>query len=119
MVDCEEPEGLDSTTGLWGDYPIDDLLIRNETRTIQDVIRRIDQKRYIMDPEFQRDFIWDEEKQSKLIESIIMRIPLPVFYMAEDDEGKMVVVDGLQRLSTFQRFLKDELSLSLPRPEGT
>ena len=67
-----------------------------------------------MDPDFQRDFIWPEDKQSKLIESVIMRIPLPVFYMAEDDDGRMVVVDGLQRLSTFQRFVKDGLKLRLP-----
>ena len=110
----EEPEGLDTTPGSWGDYPIDDLLIRHETRTIQNVIRRIAQRRYIMDPDFQRDFIWPEDKQSKLIESVVMRIPLPVFYMAEDSEGRMVVVDGLQRLSTFQRFVGNELRLRLP-----
>ena len=113
-VDYEEPEGMDPGNGSWDDYPIDDLLIRPETRTIHDVIRRIDKSSYVMDPEFQRDFIWAEDKQSKLIESVIMRIPLPVFYMAEDDEGRMVVVDGLQRLSTFQRFIKDELQLRLP-----
>ena len=113
-VDGEEVEGLDAEGGSWGDYPIDDLLIRHENRTIHDVIRRIDQSNYVMDPDFQRDFIWPEDKQSKLIESVIMRIPLPVFYMAEDDEGRMVVVDGLQRLSTFQRFVKDELQLKLP-----
>ena len=42
-----------------------------------------------------------------------MRIPLPVFYLAEDDAGNMVVVDGLQRLSTFQRFVNGELKLRL------
>lgn len=53
-----------------------------------------------------------------MIESVIVRIPLPVFYMAEDDQGRMVVVDGLQRLSTFTRFIKGELQLELPdRPE--
>ncbi len=113
-VDGEEPEGLDPEGGSWGDYPLDDLLIRHENRTIHDVIRRIEQGSYIMDPDFQRDFIWPEDKQSKLIESVVMRIPLPVFYMAEDDEGRMVVVDGLQRLSTFRRFVKDELRLRLP-----
>ena len=114
----DDVEGLDPASGSWGDYPLDDLLIRQENRTIHDVIRRIDQSSYIMDPDFQRDFIWPEDKQSKLIESVIMRIPLPVFYMAEDDEGHMVVVDGLQRLSTFRRFVKDELRLRLPdRPE--
>ena len=110
----DEVEGLDPTSGSWGDYPLDDLLIRHENRTIHDVIRRIDQSSYVMDPDFQRDFIWPEDKQSKLIESVIMRIPLPVFYLAEDLEGRMIVVDGLQRLSTFQRFVKDELRLRLP-----
>ena len=111
-------EGLDPSSGSWGEYPIDDLLIRQENRTIHDVIRRIDKSSYVMDPDFQRDFIWPNDKQSKLIESVIMRIPLPVFYMAEDDEGRMVVVDGLQRLSTFKRFIKDELPLRLhARPE--
>ena len=113
-VDGEELEGLDPDSGSWGDYPIDDLLIRHENRTIHDVTRRIDQGSYVMDPDFQRDFIWPEDKQSKLIESVIMRIPLTVFYMAEDDEGRMVVVDGLQRLSTFSRFVRNELKLHLP-----
>lgn len=113
-VDDEEIEGLDPESGSWGDYPIDALLIRHENRTIHDVIRRIGKGTYVMDPDFQRDFIWHEDKQSKLIESVIMRIPLPVFYMAEDHEGRMVVVDGLQRLSTFRRFVADELKLRLP-----
>lgn len=112
--DTEVIEGLDSGGESWGDYPIDDLLIRSESRTIYDVLRRIDQGMYVMDPDFQRDFIWPEDKQSKLVESVIMRIPLPVFYMAEDDQGRMVVVDGLQRLSTFRRFAKNELQLVLP-----
>lgn len=112
--DIEELEGLDTEGESWGDYPLDDLLIRNETRTIYDVIRRIDEERYIMDPDFQRDFIWPDDKQSKLIESVIMRIPLPVFYLAEDEEGRMIVVDGLQRLSTFHRFVKSGLQLRLP-----
>ncbi|MCY4005439.1 MAG: DUF262 domain-containing protein [Rhodobacteraceae bacterium] len=111
-------EGLDQTGEGWGDYPLDDLLIRHENRTIHDVIRRIDKSTFVMDPDFQRDFIWAEDQQSKLIESVIMRIPLPVFYMAENDNGHMVVVDGLQRLSTFRRFIKDKLRLKLPtRPE--
>ena len=110
----EEIEGLDPDSGSWGDYPIDDLLIRHQNRTIHDVTRRIDQGSYVMEPDFQRDFIWPEDKQSRLIESVIMRIPLPVFYMAEDDEGRMVVVDGLQRLSTFSRFMRNELKLNLP-----
>ncbi|MDD9885313.1 MAG: DUF262 domain-containing protein [Gammaproteobacteria bacterium] len=111
----EQIEGLeDSRAGSWGDYPIDTLLIRNEQRTVHDVLRRIQDERFIMNPEFQRDFIWGEDKQSRLIESVVMRIPLPVFYLAEDDRGRMIVVDGLQRLSTFERFVNNKLQLRLP-----
>jgi len=114
----EEIEGLggDEDAG-WGDYPIDTLLIRHEQRTVHDVVRRIDQGSFVMDPDFQRDFIWPTDKQSKLIESVLMRIPLPVFYLAEDTKGRMIVVDGLQRLSTFARFIGNDLRLKLPKRE--
>lgn len=115
----EEIEGLgDPEDASWGDYPIDTLLIRNENRTVHDVLRRIEKNAFIMDPDFQRDFIWSRDKQSKLIESVLLRIPLPVFYLAEDDQGRMIVVDGLQRLTTFQRFVNNEFKLQLPeQPE--
>ena len=117
MLDDTEREKLEGLgnpeDSSWGDYPIDTFLIRNEPRTVHDVLRRIDAGRYVMDPDFQRDFIWDDEKQSKLIESVLLRIPLPVFYLAEDDQGRMIVVDGLQRLSTFRRFAQNELRLRL------
>ena len=112
---AEEIEGLSKDEDIsWSDYPIDTVLIRNENRTVHDVLRRIEKGSFVMDPEFQRDFIWPEDKQSKLIESVLMRIPLPVFYLAENTEGRMVVVDGLQRLSTFQRFVNNDLRLKLP-----
>ena len=112
----QEIEGLgDDVDASLGDYPIDTVLIRNENRTVHDVLRRIEKGGYVMDPEFQREFIWPEDKQSKLIESVLMRIPLPVFYLAENSKGQMIVVDGLQRLSTFLRFVNDELKLKLPK----
>ncbi|MCP4629075.1 MAG: DUF262 domain-containing protein [bacterium] len=111
----EEIEGLGGEEdSSWGDYPIDTMLIRDENRTVYEVLRRIEKGFFIMDPDFQRDFIWGDDKQSKLIESVLMRIPLPVFYLAEDSQGRMVVVDGLQRLSTFQRFVNNKLQLKLP-----
>lgn len=115
ISDAEELEGLgEGEDDSWGDYPLDTLLIRTESRTVYDVIRRMDKGSFVLNPDFQRDFIWAEDKQSKLIESVLMRIPLPVFYLAEDDQGRMIVVDGLQRLITFQRFFRNELRLKLP-----
>ena len=113
----EQIEGYDPGSGLSG-YPIDEILIRQDNRTVYEVTRRIEGNRYIMDPDFQRDFVWDIGKQSRLIESVIMRIPLPVFYLAEDDMGKMIVVDGLQRLTTFSRFLNNEFKLKLKDNEA-
>ena len=78
----ERIEGLGDEDTDWGDYPIDTLL-RNEQRTLHDVVRRIKQGSFVVDPDFQRAFIWDEEKQRKLIESVLRRIPLPVFYLAQ------------------------------------
>lgn len=109
----EEPEGFDADSGTLSAYPIDDLMIRSDHRTIYDVNRRINSERFVMNPDFQREFVWNRNKQSRLIESVLMRIPLPVFYLAEDSTGRMVVVDGLQRLTTFNRYCKDEFGLSL------
>lgn len=113
--ELEEIEGLGSADDeMLGVYPLDTMMIRNESRTIHDVLRRITQDQFIMDPDFQRDFIWTPAEQSKLIESVLMRIPLPVFYIAENEDGTMVVVDGLQRLSTFRNFVEGGLPLRLP-----
>lgn len=110
----EEPEGLGEQDGSsWVDYPLDTVLIRHETHTVFEVVRRIGQQKFVMDPDFQREFVWPEEKQSKLIESVLMRIPLPVFYLAEDKQGRRVVVDGLQRLTTFDLFLNNKFRLKL------
>lgn len=113
-----EVEGEDTQTRSWGDYPIDNLLIQTRHLSVREAVAKIARGGFIMNPDFQRDFIWPEDKQSRLIESVVMRIPLPVFYLAEDDQGRYVVVDGLQRLTTFQYFLEGKLKLKLQdRPE--
>lgn len=115
VAESEELEGLESSPDDLGEYPIDSLLIRQEQRSVFEIIRRMNPDltsgRFVLDPDFQRDFVWPLEKQSKLIESTLMRIPLPVFYLAEREDGNVVVVDGLQRLSTFQHYLRDGFAL--------
>jgi hypothetical protein len=67
-----------------------------------------------LDPEFQRKYKWDKDgwvRSSRFIESCLMRIPLPSCYFAEDDDGRHIVIDGLQRLTTISRFFNDEFSL--------
>jgi hypothetical protein len=116
--DVEQPEGLDSpNTFGWGEYPLDSVFVRSEQRTVNEVVRRIRADRYDLSPDFQRTFVWSIDKQSRLIESCLMRLPLPVFYVAEGADGRIIVVDGLQRLNTFRRFLDNKFKLKFDRPD--
>ncbi|MFY4862827.1 DUF262 domain-containing protein [Aliarcobacter butzleri] len=68
-------------------------------------------------PEFQRIYRWTDSQKSKLIESILLGIPLPSIFVAQRDDGIWDVVDGLQRLSTIFSFwgiYKDENGKTLP-----
>jgi uncharacterized protein with ParB-like and HNH nuclease domain len=71
-------------------------------------------------PEYQRYFRWTLEQKSKLIESVLIGLPLPSFFMAQDSEGRWEVVDGMQRLSTifdFMGVLKDKQQRNYERFE--
>ncbi|MFF7551872.1 DUF262 domain-containing protein [Streptomyces olivaceus] len=57
-------------------------------------------------PDFQRGQVWKLGQKSRLVESVLLQIPLPAFYFAEDTDGAMRVVDGLQRLSTIHDFVR-------------
>lgn len=58
----------------------------------------------IIQPEYQRAYRWSEEQKTKFIESILLGIPIPPIFVAEDTEGKWELVDGLQRISTILSF---------------
>ena len=59
----------------------------------------------ILQPDFQRQYVWDSTKASKLIESAILQIPLPIVYLSEEKDGKEYVIDGQQRLTSFFAFI--------------
>lgn len=54
----------------------------------------------IIDPEFQRLFRWDDEQKSRLVESVLLGIPLPSIFVSQIEDGKWELIDGLQRVST-------------------
>jgi hypothetical protein len=91
--------------------PFDPEKIRVDTRpyTIDLLLNRIKYGELNLSPDFQRaDNIWNAKTKSRLIESILVRIPLPAFYMDATDEDKWVVIDGLQRLTTLKQFAIDK-----------
>ena len=71
-----------------------------------------DHKDLDLSPDFQRKFVWtDITRKSRLIESILLRIPLPVFYLSQDKKGILQVVDGVQRLTVIRDYLENKFKL--------
>ncbi|MFE1024573.1 DUF262 domain-containing protein [Streptomyces sp. NPDC058818] len=89
------------------------------TMSIGEVLNLYRDKEIQIRPEYQRLFRWPIEKQSRLIESILLDIPLPTVFVAQRDDGVWEVVDGLQRLSTILKFmgeLRDEATGAIEPP---
>jgi hypothetical protein len=103
-------EAEDFGTGEIIREPFDPTLIRVETKpiTIDLLMKRVKNSEIDLMPDFQRTAgLWKKEAQSRLIESVLIRIPLPAFYMDATDENRWLVVDGLQRISTLKSFIVD------------
>jgi len=66
----------------------------------------------ILSPDYQRNFVWKAKQKSRLIESMLIQIPLPIFYIDARDEDRWIVIDGLQRLTTIFKFINNEFKLS-------
>lgn len=99
--------GVLSEESLSFQDPFDPASISIETKIISmdALIRRLRQKTIRLAPNFQRGFVWDQKRQGRLIESLMLRIPLPMFYVSADVDGNWDVVDGLQRLTTIRNFI--------------
>lgn len=65
----------------------------------------------MLEPIFQRRKVWDDARSSRLVESVILEVPLPVFYLAESKDGTREVIDGQQRLNALFHFLDNDLAL--------
>jgi hypothetical protein len=94
--------------------PFDPSLIRVDMTQMPvfQVMRKIDMGEIWLQPDFQRNLVWDNLRKSRLIESILLRIPLPAFYLDAARDDRWQVVDGLQRLSTMHGFYKSNFALT-------
>lgn len=90
--------------------------IRRQTPSLYALYQRLAYEEIEIQPDYQRkDRIWTEDKKSKLIESILMGLPLPIFYFGERKNDNWVVIDGLQRLTTVQDFMMGKFALNLDK----
>jgi hypothetical protein len=95
------------------EYPVEVLVQKYRDGLDEDI-----SELYI--PDYQRDMIWEDTRQSKFIESIFLGLPIPYIFVAdlrpkqeddEDDLARLEIVDGTQRIRTLDRFLKNDLTL--------
>ncbi|MFV8332084.1 DUF262 domain-containing protein [Flavobacterium sp. GSP14] len=90
--------------------PFNPELISIDTKkiTMDTLLRRLKQGTINLNPDFQRNYVWTMDKKCQLIESLMLKIPLPMFYVSADEKGNYTVVDGLQRLSTIRDYIIDK-----------
>lgn len=99
------------------EYPIE-ILVQKYLDGIEDDVNEL----FI--PDYQREMAWEDDRQSKFIESVILGLPIPYIFVADvqdedNDEARLEIIDGSQRIRTLVRFINNELTLiSLEKLRG-
>ena len=87
------------------------LVTQSYDLTVSTLLEQWDDKTLVL-PEIQRQYVWDNARASRLIESLLLNIPIPVVYFAETEDVKYLVIDGHQRIGSMARFVRGEFALS-------
>lgn len=95
-------------------YPMSGIKVDKGFYSLFELKRRYDAspKRIILDSDFQREDIWRRENKAELVESVLMGLPLPIFYFNQDKYGNLIVVDGRQRLTAMFSYMDDNYKLN-------
>lgn len=107
--DNEDTSATDLPVKPWNPK---DIRITTKTFTIREIYTQITGDELELAPDFQRAFVWKDAQQVRLVESVLLGIPLPAFYFNQDDTGAHQVIDGVQRLTTIRRFMSNGLALA-------
>ncbi|MEU5400204.1 DUF262 domain-containing protein [Streptomyces sp. NPDC005963] len=110
----DEHGGYRDADGISAPFRPESISIRTETSTVDLLLSRLRQGMLDLAPDFQRrSGIWSDRAQSRLIESLLLRIPISNLHMAQGDEDRWAVVDGVQRLTAIARFMDPGLTAGL------
>jgi len=88
-----------------------DISLEKSDRSLSELKRWYDDGDLIVDPEWQRNYVWNNRQASKLIESFLLNIPVPVVYLSKTINDEYEVIDGLQRLTSIFNFLDNKYNL--------
>ena len=108
-VEQEDKGEADLPTKPWDPKHI---RITTKNFSIREIYSQITEGELDLAPDFQRSFVWNNRQQTRLIESVLLGIPLPAFYFNQDLSGEHQVIDGVQRLTTVRLFMSDRLELN-------
>ena len=102
-----EDDGDSESNEKLNEKDYEDLTTYTSTHNVRVIVDMIDEGIIDLKPEFQRDFVWDIRKSSKLIDSLILSIPIPNILLARSkSDEKFIVIDGQQRLKSLYYFIK-------------
>jgi hypothetical protein len=100
-LEAEKDEGT-----IHAPFDPEKIDVITQARTVDLLLTRLREGELDLSPEFQRrSNVWNESRKSGLIESMLLRIPIPSLYVSEDKDGNYTVVDGLQRLCAISHFV--------------
>lgn len=102
-IPFDEPLEADEKLNLEPDRR--SILTEQGDPEVDSLYQKYKRGRLNIQPDFQRQFVWDQAKSSRLIESALLRIPLPVIYLAQEKDGREQVIDGQQRLTAFFSYI--------------
>lgn len=100
-----DEEAMETENNITDPFNPNDISIDKKTILVETCIKRLLQRTIILNPDYQRHEVWDDVRKSRLIESLMLKIPIPMFYVSADEKSVFTVVDGLQRLSSLRDFV--------------
>ncbi len=110
LENAEELENMEYEEGV-NPFVFKEVRVTKKDFSIYELLRKYKQGKLTLDVSFQRREVWSEKQKCELIESILMGLPLPIFYFKQLDNSSYVVVDGKQRLSALFAYLSNEFAL--------
>lgn len=111
---ADDLEDEDTGDDAGPNKPWDPSQIRVNTKTfsLRQIVDEIGDGTIDLAPDFQRGYVWKELQKTRLVESILLGIPLPAFYFNASRDNTYQVIDGVQRLSTVRDYAEGKFSLS-------
>lgn len=89
------------------------FVVNTEDRksSIKEIFLSVEDGDIILNPEYQRNYVYDTKRASKIIESLLLDIPLPAIFANEEQDGSMEIIDGVQRITSIIKFMRNEYPL--------